>query len=423
MERIIRTIGLSVLMLFLQHAVLSQTVVNNGTGIVINSGAYFVIGGSYHNLTATSDGFVDNDGQMIVYRDFRNNAGNEVFTSIEAVPDGITLLPGSVGQSIEGMSSIRFENLYTSGSEKTLNNALSSVAGEFRLGSVFNLNSNVLELEKSATTALNYQSGYLYAETQPFPGLGILRWNIGTAAGTYQLPFGSGFGSYNDLNLTLRITQPAGGNGVIDFSTYPTSAANVPLPDPATSLDPYNPDVTINRFWIIDAQQAVRPAGEITFMYTDFDLQPIQESSLLAIRLNENSLTWDDRSPDGSVSVNSNTLTTSTVTSNDFFKNWTLTGTIPEDFIYVPNSFSPNGDGRNDWFYPFIGNEGGVEGYHFSIFDRWGTQLFISAETGQGWDGTYQGEVCPQDVYVYIFEYRDVLGKAEQLIGKVTLIR
>lgn len=409
--------------LFVPFNLVGQTMVNNGDGIVINSGAYLVIGGSYVNLNGGQNGFVDNDGNMIVYKDFENNAGNTVFSNVEAIPDGKTILPGLSQQSIEGTSSTRFENLLVSGGEKILNQSTAFVAGYFNLAAVFNLNSNTLELESQANSALTYQSGYLLAETPPASGLGILRWNINSQTGNYSLPFGTGNGTYNDLNLVLSISQAAVGNGSIEFSTYPTSSENVPLPDPATTLDPYKPDVTIDRFWILDAQQATKPEGNITFTYTDADLNPIQETSLLAIRFNEDVLAWDDRTPDGTVVETSNTLTTNLVTSADFYKNWTLTGAIAEDFVYIPNSFSPNGDGSNDWFYPVIGNEGGVEGYYFTIFDRWGTQIFISETDNQGWDGFFKGQECPQDVYVYIFNYRDALGIENRKMGKVTLLR
>jgi gliding motility-associated-like protein len=412
-----------ILLLVVPLSSFAQNVVNNGDGIVINSGAHLVIGGSYINETATQNGFVDNDGNMVVFGDFENNASNLVFANIEAVPDGKTWLPSASNQSILGSASTQFENLRVSGGKKTLDNSHAYVSGVFTIESVFDLNSNVLELENGTATAMVYNSGYLFAETTPIPGLGILRWNIEAITGNFDVPFGSGNSSFNDLNLVLNISQVSSGNGFVDFSTYPTSSENNPLPDPATSLDPFKPDVTIDRFWILDAQYITKPEAQITFSYTDADFNPIQESSLLAIRYNENSVSWDDRAPDGAVNPSSNTLTTSTVLPSDFYKNWTLTGTIPEDFIYIPNSFTPNGDGSNDYFYPVIGNSEDVQGYYFTVFDRWGTQLFTSEESQAGWDGYFKGVECPQDIYVYVFEYYSALGTPKQVMGRITLFR
>ncbi|PKP02016.1 MAG: hypothetical protein CVU11_13365 [Bacteroidetes bacterium HGW-Bacteroidetes-6] len=422
MERLILSVLLPVSLLFVFSS-FAQNVVNNGDGIVINPGAHLVIGGSYINETSGQNGFIDNDGNMVVYGDFENNAGNLVFTNIETIPDGKIWLPSLSAQSISGTTSTRFENLRVSGGKKTLENSHAFVSGFFTIESIFDLNSNIMELENGTVTALAYHSGYLLAETTPTSGLGFLRWNIDAITGSFEIPFGSGNSSFNDLNLTLNISLASSGNGFIDFSTYPTSSDNNPLPDPATSLDPFQPDVTIDRFWILDAQYAVKPETQITFTYTDADFDPIQESTLLAIRYNENNVSWDDRAPDGTINTNNNTLTTSNINPADFFKNWTLSGSIPEDFIYIPNSFTPNGDGSNDYFYPVIGNTEGVQGYYFTVFDRWGTQLFTSEESQTGWDGYFKGTECPQDIYVYIFEYKNALGVSKRVMGRITLFR
>lgn len=413
----------SVFLMHLGVLLNAQNVVNNGTGLVINNGAWLVIGGDYSNLNNTQSGFVDNDGHMVVYGDFTQNAANNVFVNVEAVPDGETILPAASDQFIAGSTIARFENLKVSGGHKILEAASTEVAGVFTIAAVFELNSNMMVLHHPLPGAIQYQSGYLLAETHPVPGLGILRWNLGDATGSFAIPFGSGLSGSNDLNLILNISQPAAPNAHVDFSTYPTPSTNVPLPDPVTTLDPYLPDVTVNRFWLIDGGHPVGPGGSITFSYTQSDVTPIQESSLGAIRFNEDVYAWDDRSPEGTPDPIFNTLTTSTILPADFYKNWTLTGTVPEDFVYVPSSFSPNGDGRNDYFYPIIGNSDMLNDYGFYIFDRWGTEIFFSGEQNQGWDGVYKGAECQQDTYVYLFRYRDVLGKISEKTGRVTLIR
>ncbi len=77
--------------------------------------------------------------------------------------------------------------------------------------------------------------------------------------------------------------------------------------------------------------------------------------------------------------------------------------------IYIPNSFTPNGDGVNDVF--FFKNYGMVEeGMLFRIFDRWGT-LIYQTNKFQPWDGTYKGEVVLEDTYVYQLTCFDFFGK------------
>ncbi|MBI3512172.1 MAG: PKD domain-containing protein [Bacteroidetes bacterium] len=93
----------------------------------------------------------------------------------------------------------------------------------------------------------------------------------------------------------------------------------------------------------------------------------------------------------------------------------------PENRFFIPNTFTPNGDGLNDIFMPVIL---GAEGYHFMIFDRWGELIFETRDTNVGWDGRYKGNKCQEDVYVWKVDYVNVVDESSQkLIGHVNLIR
>ena len=99
----------------------------------------------------------------------------------------------------------------------------------------------------------------------------------------------------------------------------------------------------------------------------------------------------------------------------------------PEDcgtYVYVPNSFTPNNDGINDRFLPSLA--GPVDVYELNIFDRWGERIHTTADRYAGWDGTYNGVLSQDGVYVWTLDYR-VLGpngvKSERLVGHVTLLR
>ncbi len=97
-----------------------------------------------------------------------------------------------------------------------------------------------------------------------------------------------------------------------------------------------------------------------------------------------------------------------------------------EPTIYVPNSFTPNGDGRNDFFY--AQGEGIVE-FEMLIFDRWGQLLFQTDQINLGWGGVYNNEPVQQDVYVWKIRYRyeqwyqGPLSSTKELVGHVTLLR
>jgi len=91
--------------------------------------------------------------------------------------------------------------------------------------------------------------------------------------------------------------------------------------------------------------------------------------------------------------------------------------------IYVPNAFTPNGSKNiNDVFVPVIRGE--LEGtYTFSIFNRWGEQVFETNNLDVGWDGTFKDRMAPVGVYVWtVVIERDEGGKNRRFVGHVTLL-
>jgi len=94
----------------------------------------------------------------------------------------------------------------------------------------------------------------------------------------------------------------------------------------------------------------------------------------------------------------------------------------PEYIFFAPNTFSPNGDGFNDFFY---GQGIGIKSYHMFIYDRWGDNLFESRDRDLKWDGKANEGTheVQQDVYVYVFKVTDFLNFPHTYIGHVTVIR
>lgn len=88
--------------------------------------------------------------------------------------------------------------------------------------------------------------------------------------------------------------------------------------------------------------------------------------------------------------------------------------------FYVPNAFTPNGDGINDTFFPKGYN---IIKYDMMIFDRWGEKLFYTADFFNGWDGTFKGEDCKEDVYVWKISVTTPDSKTKTYTGHVTLQR
>ena len=90
--------------------------------------------------------------------------------------------------------------------------------------------------------------------------------------------------------------------------------------------------------------------------------------------------------------------------------------------IYVPNAFTPDGNGLNDVFIPVMSYVS-ADNYLMQIYDRWGNLVFSSTDINRGWDGTYNGNlISVSAVFHYVIYYKDVTGKSFLKTGSVTLI-
>ena len=95
-------------------------------------------------------------------------------------------------------------------------------------------------------------------------------------------------------------------------------------------------------------------------------------------------------------------------------------------FVETPNAFTPNGDGLNDLFMPVIEAGCFVKGYQFSVYDRYGTRIFMSVDPGKGWDGTYNGRPATPGTYFWEVHFnggQDYMRSVYYRKGDVTLIR
>lgn len=94
---------------------------------------------------------------------------------------------------------------------------------------------------------------------------------------------------------------------------------------------------------------------------------------------------------------------------------------VKDDYtIFVPTAFTPNSDGKNDYF---IAKSFNTSGFIMEIYDRWGAKVFRSDNIEIGWDGKYMDVDAPEDIYVYRMYYRDHTNSEKELVGKVALIR
>jgi gliding motility-associated-like protein len=90
---------------------------------------------------------------------------------------------------------------------------------------------------------------------------------------------------------------------------------------------------------------------------------------------------------------------------------WDSTSTIitidDEQIYYIPNTFTPNGDEKNNTFQPIFTSGFDAQNYHFLIYNRWGELIFESNNPAIGWDGTYGDKLLMNDTYTWKLQFKD----------------
>ena len=144
-------------------------------------------------------------------------------------------------------------------------------------------------------------------------------------------------------------------------------------------------------------------------------------------------------------------LTVNPFFTTNYVSTYTLNGCSVSDTVLVsvnfatqvivilPNSFSPNGDGENDFFrvltnvdedqnFTNNANDGFKEGgaiaeMDLRVYNRYGQMVFRTTNPHEGWDGTFKGKPLNPATYTYILNFRTVDGRSDDRSGNVTLFR
>ena len=92
--------------------------------------------------------------------------------------------------------------------------------------------------------------------------------------------------------------------------------------------------------------------------------------------------------------------------------------------FFVPSSFSPNGDGINEYFK---GSGIGIDNstYSMYVYDRWGNSVFKSNDLEKAWDGRInnKGEIVMEDVFVWKAKFKDTTGQSHEYHGTVSIVK
>ena len=189
------------------------------------------------------------------------------------------------------------------------------------------------------------------------------------------------FKELENYSVTYMVSPPEGGKVTVN---------NTALPEIPITKTYYEPDLTI----YLRAQNAE---------YYDFTHWDVLHNTPLP----------DHRSPEISIEL----MADDTITAHF----------IQQPFgFYIPNSFTPNSDGRNDYFKP-EGYAYDPDEYKMQIFDRWGQVIFETTNIEEGWDGSGADNsdyYSLSEVYVYRVEFKSVFAdEVQEYIGNIVLLR
>jgi gliding motility-associated-like protein len=135
-------------------------------------------------------------------------------------------------------------------------------------------------------------------------------------------------------------------------------------------------------------------------------------------------LLWSTGDSSTSLRVRHPGIYSLTVTSKDGCSTADSIEVLKNCYIDIPNGFTPNGDGLNDYFLPRQSLSSSLTRFHMIIFNRWGQVVFETSRIdGRGWDGKYNGVDQPGGVYIYLIEAELDGHTNEKYHGNVTLLR
>jgi gliding motility-associated-like protein len=233
-------------------------------------------------------------------------------------------------------------------------------------------------------------------------------------------------------NATVSVT---GGNGPYTYS-WNTN----PVQTTAAASNLANGNYTV---YVVDANNCTANMSIAVIDANDpvaqFTVTPTVTSisdpnfSFTDLSVNATSWTWSFGDPGDSSTSNlqnpthtysdTGTFCIMLIVSNAVCSDTTVNCVVvqPELSIFVPNAFTPNGDGKNDVFMPlgeFIGE------FQMYIFDRWGNNIFKSTDTKIGWDGKANGgtKTAQEDTYVWVIYCVDPQNREHKYVGHVSLI-
>ena len=224
--------------------------------------------------------------------------------------------------------------------------------------------------------------------------INLLRWDLGNNSYIYGDSIFYNFGYTGNYEVELFIETEIGcqkslvkdlnifENPKADFSYYPLS---ISTSNPELNLVNKSTNIT-NSTWVFD---------DTSYLFLNNPTYTYEKPGLHEIKL----IVKDINECKDSISKN-------IIVYYDFI-------------IYVPNSFTPNSDGNNDFFKPLGFRMDRYMSYQFSIFNKWGEIVFSTDNQEDGWSG----DEYPSGIYNWMLFIKDELGEIRKEVGSVNLIK
>ncbi len=226
-------------------------------------------------------------------------------------------------------------------------------------------------------------------------------WNFGDGASLTGTNTGHCYNIAHDYSVVATVTDM---NGCVNATAMMVNAYPIPVADfnYAPIKPVFNEDVTFS-----DASYSANVASwNWYFASTAANTSNVQSPVYAYPEAGNYAVTLVVKSDHGC----SDTITKSIMVTEDFG-------------IFVPNTFTPNGDGLNDLFFA---KGYGITKFEFEVYDRWGEKLFASTDINEAWDGTMStkgNKQIKEGIYTWRIKLTNVFGKTKELTGHVTLIK
>ncbi len=216
---------------------------------------------------------------------------------------------------------------------------------------------------------------------------------------------------------TILLDAGYGGNGRYQWNTGDTAAVYAAL-----SAGIYSVHVT-TEYGCVGADTVMLSFVPLPEVVLGTDTTVCEETplTLSARHMNADTLRWSDGSTGSELLIRTGGMYIATGMNDCGVGADTI---LVQDIfcdIWMPNAFTPNGDGVNDVFR-VLGNVGRLEGFGLSIYNRWGERVYATIDKWQGWNGMYKGVHAQLGTYVYMLEY-SIKGKPYRQQNSFHLIR